>query len=63
MEIEQKIDQGHENLIEDLEGLLNLAKRLEFHDFRNELFATPKMALRGFFLECVKKVETGYYDN
>lgn len=60
---QQQIDRGHENLIHDLKSLLDMAERFEFHDFKNERFATPKVALRSFLLEFAKKVESGEYDN
>ena len=60
---EQKIDLGHVHLIQDLKSLLDMAERFEFHDFKNEQFGAPKMALRTFLFGGAEKAKNGYYDN
>lgn len=58
-----KENQGHDNLITDLEDLLEEAKNYEFHDFQNGKFAAPKMALREKLLGLAEQVVKGRYDN
>lgn len=56
-------DPGHKCLLTDL--LLNFrhAANYEFHDFRNKLFATPKMALCTAMDLIKEKTQKGDYDN
>ena len=57
-----KKDQGHENLIMDLESLLRNAQNFRYHDFKSELGA-PKMELRDAIDILGEKVIRGKYDN
>lgn len=53
----------HELLVDDIEKLLDEAKKKEFHDFENDKYAFPKKELvekLGIIIENVKK---GKYDN
>jgi len=56
-------DPGHENLIRDLEELLQGAKAFEFHDFKNEKHAAPKVALYKQLHYLAEQVKRGRYDN
>ena len=56
-------DKQHFRLVRDLSDLLKEAIDCEFHDFKNEKYAAPKMELRLKLLVLVNKVENGYYDN
>ena len=56
-------DQGHIELLKDIEALLEEAKRGEFHDFANEKYATPKMELYRKLQLVSGKVQAGDYDN
>lgn len=57
------MDKRHIKLVKDLENLLEEAKAFEFHDFKNDKYAAPKMELVGFLLAMVDKVKEGGYDN
>lgn len=57
------IDEGHENLMSDITALYVLCKSHEFHDFKNEKFATPKVELRNRLLAMAENVVQGRYDN
>lgn len=54
---------GHQLLIKDLEEFLKEAESFEFHDFRNEKYATPKMALKEKLDAMAEAVIAGKYDN
>lgn len=56
-------DKGHTQLIDDITALLEEAKKYEFHDFRNEKYAAPKMELAQKFHELRQGVISGKYDN
>ena len=56
-------DKGHEELMRDITILYNEAKTFEFHDFKNDAYATPKVLLRSLFLMMAEKVVEGKYDN
>ena len=58
-----KIDLGHTQLLGDLEDLITEAKDFEFHDFKNEKYATPKMKLREKLFKLAENVVNGIYDN
>lgn len=55
-------DQGHSNLINDLEMLLQWAKDNQYHDFKTKR-ATPKIDLRNELLYMADQVIQGRYDN
>jgi len=57
------MDQGHENLINDLEHLLSQAKDNQYHDYKNTELPAPKIALRGELLVMADNVVKGRYDN
>lgn len=57
------MERGHQNLIEDLEILLVEARNFEFHDFKNEKYATPKVELAGRLETLRANVINGKYDN
>ena len=59
----EKTDKGHSNLIDDLGDLLFLAEGLEFHDFKNTKFSTPKVELKEMADRIAKNVIHGRYDN
>ena len=56
-------NKGHDNLINDLDGLLKEAISFAFHDFKNEKYDTPKVALRERLLKLAENVVDGKYDN
>jgi hypothetical protein len=56
-------DAGHRALLADLEALLAEARAGQFHDFRNEKYATPKIALHRKLQALAEKVKAGDYDN
>jgi hypothetical protein len=56
-------DAGHKALLADLEALLAEARAFQFHDFRNEKYATPKIALHRKLQAIAEKVTMGDYDN
>jgi len=56
-------DDGHRHLIEDLEALLAEAQTFQFHDFKNTIYAAPKVALYMKLTELVAAVKEGRYDN
>jgi hypothetical protein len=58
-----KRDEGHINLVADLESLLLQAEGYEFHDFKNKLYGAPKIALHNMLLVIVDNVKKGKYDN
>lgn len=60
---EPKKDKGHEQLVNDLRALLAEAQLYEFHDFRNQTYATPKVALAGKLAKMRADVIYGIYDN
>lgn len=57
------MDTGHEALITDLEVLLQEAKDFAFHDFKNEKYATPKVALVDRLNDLATQAKDGKYDN
>ena len=57
------MERGHQNLIEDLEILLVEARNFEFHDFKYEKYATPKVELAGRLETLRANVINGKYDN
>ncbi len=56
-------DPGHENLINDLKDLLIESVAYEFHDFKNQNYAAPKIVLRNKLLKMAENVVDGRYDN
>lgn len=56
-------DKGHDLLVKDLNDLLEKARSFEFHDFKNEKYPAPKMALVEKLDIIRKKVIDGAYDN
>ena len=56
-------NKGHKALIDDLADLLIEAVNLEFHDFGNKKYPTPKMELRKKLLTLAEYVVVGKYDN
>ncbi len=59
----EALDKGHYELIKDLKALLAMAENYEFHDFKNENYATPKVQLGNFLHELRQNVINGKYDN
>jgi hypothetical protein len=57
------MDKGHEELLRDLKIVLVMAERFEFHDFKNERFATPKVELVKILDLMIGNVKVGKYDN
>ena len=62
-EEEIKHDTGHIELVNDLSNLSLEAQRYEFHDFKNENHAVPKIALVRRLEEIIEKTKNGDYDN
>jgi hypothetical protein len=56
-------DKGHDSLIRDIENLLTNAKEFQYHDFRNDVYPMPKMALIQRLEWLVKNTKNGKYDN
>lgn len=56
-------DIGHEMLVADLQSLLANANNFHYHDFKNTMYATPKMVLRASLLGMAQAVIDGKYDN
>lgn len=56
-------DRGHRRLVADITELLREAEAGEFHDFRNEKYAAPKLALHQRLHELDQKMQAGEYDN
>lgn len=56
-------NQGHEDLLQDLETLLEQAKAYQFHDFRNEDYAMPKVELVKKLDAIASQTKSGKYDN
>ena len=56
------MDTGHEQLITDLKELLAEAENFEFHDFKNEKYALPKVTLVLQLTRLITKVKEGKYD-
>lgn len=56
-------DKGHLALLTDLRELVSLTQAMEFHDFENTNFATPKIELRNRLLGMAENVVEGKYDN
>ncbi len=59
----EKVDQGHLDLVEDVEIILNEAKDFQFHDFKNQAYAAPKMAFNEKMEWLIKNMKAGKYDN
>lgn len=57
------MDKGHENLINDLRDLLLEAEVFNFHDFKNDKYATPKIELYNKLNEIIHRMKDGNYDN
>lgn len=57
------MDKGHKYLIEDIAILLRDAENFEFHDFKNNTYPAPKMALVNRFHELRDNTMNGKYDN
>lgn len=60
--MEKKKD-GHNQLIGDLQEIWLNANENEYHDFQNEKYATPKVALVNHLQRIINKVKNGDYDN
>ncbi len=60
---EEKNGAGHMALLEDIRKLLSEAESMEFHDFCNRKYATPKVELRNQLLKIADQVVEGRYDN
>lgn len=58
-----KRDDGHFALINDLQTILAMADKYDFHDFKNEKFATSKIELKSMLDTMSANVENGIYDN
>jgi hypothetical protein len=56
-------DMGHRRLIEDLEKLLMHAHACAFHDFLNDEYAMPKVALVQRLQGIEQNAKDGLYDN
>lgn len=56
-------DPGHSRLVNGLGALLQEALAYEFHDQRNQHYATPKVALYHKLSKLAENVKAGEYDN
>lgn len=56
------MDQGHQNLLMDLESLLVEARAFKFHDFKTP-DAVPKINLVHVLQDMIEKAKNGSYDN
>lgn len=56
-------DQGHLDLIKDIAELLKEVEAFEFHDFKNEKYAAPKMELVMKLGAIMDSAKNGKYDN
>lgn len=56
-------DKGHQRLVTDIKILQEKAENFAFHDFKNEEYATPKMALIGILNRIISRAKEGEYDN
>lgn len=56
-------DRGHKQLLVDLEFILSEAKNFQYHDFRNEAYATPKIELVNHLSKVIENAKQGLYDN
>ena len=54
---------AHEKLILHLSQVLELAKANQFHDFKNDRFPAPKMALVDYLQNLIDNTKNGVYDN
>ena len=54
---------GHDALMMDLTLLLKDANEFYFHDFKNEKYPAPKMALNTRLHEIIGFMQNGKYDN
>lgn len=53
---------GHEQLVEDVEDLLEMIDSEEFHDFKSK-HPLPKMALIAELEKLITRAKEGWYDN
>ena len=60
---QEKTDEGHILLVQDITDLRNNVMTNEYHDFKNDKYATPKMVLRARLLDMAQAVIDGKYDN
>jgi len=56
-------DKGHVALMDDLTDIYQEATKYEFHDFKNEKYSAPKMALVQMLNGILAKLKDGKYDN
>lgn len=54
---------GHDALMLDLSILLKEASDFEFHDYKNEKYPAPKVALGNRLMEIRQNMIDGKYDN
>jgi len=60
---EEKKDKGHELLVEDIRAIYDDVMKYEFHDFKNDKYALPKMELINKLSAMRKSIFAGKYDN
>lgn len=56
-------DTGHKALMVDMEILLEDTKDFQFHDYKNEKYPAPKLALVNRLNELAQNAKNGKYDN
>ena len=56
-------DNGHRRLREDVSTLLDAVDALDFHDFKGDRYATPKVELVRRLGEMLGNAQSGTYDN
>ena len=57
------MENSHKKLCSSLTELLKEAVDYQFHDFKNDKYATPKMALVGKLTTLTKEIMNGEYDD
>jgi hypothetical protein len=57
------MDKGHAKLVLDVSILLKQVESFEFHDFKNDKFPEPKMALAEILQYMKDNCINGKYDN
>lgn len=56
-------DKGHDQLLDDLELLLKEAENFDYHDYKSQKHAAPKIVLVGELDKIMARVKNGWYNN
>ena len=57
------MEKEHIFLVNDLKNILQDAENYEFHDFKNDAYGAPKIALVEKLQTVINNVKEGKYDN